>query len=66
METGPRFKVSSERPEKREMDFAIPGLVVQRVIYYITADKWPWLCHHYPWSSIIRASYVLPVQSDNL
>ena len=39
METGPRFKVSSERPEKREMDFAIPGLVVQRVIYYITAEK---------------------------
>ena len=27
-ETGPRFKVSSERPEKREIDLAIPGLVV--------------------------------------
>ena len=27
-ETGPRFKVSSERPEKRGIDLAIPGLVV--------------------------------------
>ena len=25
METGPRFKVSSERPEKRGIDLAIPG-----------------------------------------
>ena len=27
-ETGPRFKVSSKRPEKRRIDLAIPGLVV--------------------------------------
>ena len=27
-ETGPRFKISSERPEKREIDLAIPGSVV--------------------------------------
>ena len=27
-ETGPRFKVSSERPEKRGIDLATPGLVV--------------------------------------
>ena len=26
METGLRFKVSSERPEKREIDLAIPGM----------------------------------------
>ena len=26
-ETGPRFKVSSERPEKRVIDLATPGLV---------------------------------------
>ena len=36
-ETGPRFKVSSERPEKRGIDLATPGLVVQRVIHYNTA-----------------------------
>ena len=36
-ETGPRFKVSSERPEKRGIELAIPGLVVKRVIYYTTA-----------------------------
>ena len=35
-ETGPRFKVSSERPEKRGIDLATPGLVVQRVIHYTT------------------------------
>ena len=28
MEMGPRFKVSSERPEKQGIDLAIPGLVV--------------------------------------
>ena len=27
-ETGPRFKFSPERPEKRGMDLAIPGFVV--------------------------------------
>ena len=27
-ETGPGFKVSFERPEKRGIDLAIPGLVV--------------------------------------
>ena len=36
-ETGPRFEVSSERPEKRGIDLATPGLVVQRVIHYTTA-----------------------------
>ena len=36
-ETGPRFKVSSERPEKRGIDLATPGLVVQRVVHYTTA-----------------------------
>ena len=38
-ETGPRFKVSSERPEKRGIDLATPGLVVQRVIHYTTAAQ---------------------------
>ena len=36
-ETRPRFKVSSERPEKQGIGFAIPGLVVQRAIHYNTA-----------------------------
>ena len=36
METGPRLKVSSERPEKRAIDLAMPGLVVSRVIHYTT------------------------------
>ena len=36
-ETGPRFKVSSERLEKQGVDLAIPGLAVQRVIHYTTA-----------------------------
>ena len=31
-ETGPRFKVSSDRPVKQGIDLAIPGLVVTRVI----------------------------------
>ena len=35
-ETGPRFKVSSKRPEKRGIDLAIPGLVVNCVIHYTT------------------------------
>ena len=35
-ETGPWFKVSSERPEKRELILGIPGLVVQRVIHCTT------------------------------
>ena len=35
-EMGPRFKVSSERPVKREIDLAIPGLVILRVIHYTT------------------------------
>ena len=43
METGPRFKVSSERPEKRGIDPATPGLVVWSVIHYTTAD--PGLIH---------------------
>ena len=34
---GPRFKVSSEKPEKRAIDLAIPGLIVLSVIHYITA-----------------------------
>ena len=37
METGPQFKVSSERPEKRGIDLATPGLVVWSVIHYATA-----------------------------
>ena len=40
-ETGPRFKVSSERPEKRGMKLAIPGLVVWRIIHYSTAAPVP-------------------------
>ena len=41
METGPRFKVSSERPEKRGIDRAIPGLIVQFVIHSTTASPAP-------------------------
>ena len=41
METGPRFKVSSERPEKRGIDHAIPGLIVQLVIPPTTAVPAP-------------------------
>ena len=37
METGPQFKVSSNRPEKRRVDLAIPGLVVQRDFHYTIA-----------------------------
>ena len=43
MESEPRFKVSSERPEKRGggggggVDLATAGLIVQRVIRYTTA-----------------------------
>ena len=33
----PRFKVSCERPEKRVIDLATPGFIVQRVIHYTTA-----------------------------
>ena len=33
-ETGPRFKVSPERPRKRGIDLAIPGFVAWRVIHY--------------------------------
>ena len=39
-ETGPRFKVSSERP-KRRIDHAIPGLIVQLVIHSTTAALAP-------------------------
>ena len=42
-ETGPRFKISSERPEKREIDHAITGLIVQLVIHSTTpvpAPRW--------------------------
>ena len=47
-ETGPRFKVSSERPEKRGIDLATPGLVVQRVIHYTTAaPEWDETCPSY-------------------
>ena len=38
-EMGPRFKVSSEIPEKRGMYLAIPGLVDQRVINYTTVGQ---------------------------
>ena len=37
MKTGYQFKVSSERPEKRGIDLAIPDWVVKRVIHYTTA-----------------------------
>ena len=36
-ETGPRFKVSPERPEKRGINLAAPRLAVQRVVHYTTA-----------------------------
>ena len=36
-EMGPRFKISSERPEKRGIYLVIPGWVVYRVIHYTTA-----------------------------
>ena len=39
METGPRFKVSSERPEKRGIDLATPGLVVWSVIHYAVLNQ---------------------------
>ena len=34
---GTWFTVSSERPEKRGIDLAIPRLVIWRVIHYCTA-----------------------------
>ena len=37
METKPWFKVSSERPENRGINLAIPGLVVWHVIHYTIA-----------------------------
>ena len=40
-ETGPRFKVSSKRPEKRGIYRAIPGLIVQLVIHSTTAIPVP-------------------------
>ena len=36
MELGHRFKVPSERPEKRGIDLAPTGLVVQCVIHFTT------------------------------
>ena len=33
---GPPFKVASERPEKREIDLATPGLVAQYVMHGTT------------------------------
>ena len=36
-ETGPQFKLTSERLEKRGIEPAIPGLVVWRVTHYATA-----------------------------
>ena len=39
--TGPRFKISSEKPEKRGIDHAIPGLIVQLVIHFTTAAPAP-------------------------
>ena len=50
-ETGHRFKVSSERPENRGIDLAIPGLVVFRVIHYTTAaPNMPYRRGHWPFS----------------
>ena len=37
-ETGPRFKVSSERPEKRGIDLATPGSVLE---YYANSQCRP-------------------------
>ena len=34
---GTSVKVACQRPEKRGIDLAIPGLVVKRVIHYDTA-----------------------------
>ena len=36
MEMGPRFKVSSERPQKGWIDLVIPELVVKLVIHFTT------------------------------
>ena len=41
METGTRFKDSSEKTENRGIDLAISGLVVKRVIHYTTATPSP-------------------------
>ena len=48
METGPQFKVSSERPEKRGIDHAIPGLIVQLVIHSTSAAPAP------SWERLVR------------
>ena len=36
-ETGPWFHISSERPEQRQSNPAMPGMVVLDLIHYITA-----------------------------
>ena len=45
---GPRFKVSFERPEKRRIDHAIPGLVVQPDIHSSSAAAAP------RWEGLVR------------
>ena len=41
--TGPQFKASSDRKEKREIDLATPRLVVQHVSHYTTASPATWM-----------------------
>ncbi|MEW8545348.1 MAG: hypothetical protein AB2693_17640 [Candidatus Thiodiazotropha sp.] len=41
-ETGLCFKVSSERPEERGIEVAMPGLVVRSVIHYTTPLLFTW------------------------
>ena len=55
IETGPRFKVSSERPGKRGIDLVIPGLVVLHVIHYTTATP----C--YVWSNMANYLSIITV-----
>ena len=38
-ETGPRFKVSSERPEKRGIDLATPGFKIDKLSLRILHDS---------------------------
>ena len=61
IERGPRFKVISERPEKRGIDLTTAGLVVQRVFRYTTAAPGCFLCFMQsgPKSGVPREKQVL-------
>ena len=48
-ETGPRFKVSSERQEKREINLAIPGLIVYRLCHKLATENLPFFPTHMHW-----------------